>query len=220
MRLNAEDYEDYIENLKTMVVPVTAVLLLTLIGWFGPVSTAGAEPDPAQSSAEQSAIGTEVILNPGDVLDIKFFHVPELNESQTIRPDGKITLQLVDEVEIEGKTPAEVRDLLVKLYSDKLRQTEITVIVRELPNRVVYVAGEVTQPGVVKMPGKLSALEAIMEAGGFKMEFARMNKVMVIRQKNGERQYHSLDMKAVLSGKKGAMEPFYLKPHDIIYVPR
>lgn len=197
----------------------TAVIIALLV-LLQIVGTAFADPGVAPDPAIKQDPGTKVVLEPGDVLDIKFLYLPELNETLTIRPDGKVTLQLVDEVLIQGKTPSQVRDELVKLYTDKLQQTQITVIVREMPNRVVYVSGEVTTPGVIPMPGRLTALEAIMQAGGFNMEFARMNRVMVIRHKDGKRQYFTLDLKSVLGGKKKAAKPFYLEPRDIVFIPR
>jgi protein involved in polysaccharide export with SLBB domain len=201
----------------SVIFTFVIIVLFTLLQPFGAAfADPGTDTDPANTQDP----GTTVVLEPGDVLDIKFLHIPELNETLTIRPDGKITLQLVDEVLIQGKTPAQVRDELVRLYSDKLQQTEITVIVREMPNRVVYVSGEVITPGVIRMPGRLTALEAIMQAGGFNMNFARMNRVMIIRHKEGKRQYFTLDLKSVLGGKKKAEKPFYLEPHDIVFVPR
>ena len=205
---------------QTFCLSVFTAVIISLVVMLQTVGAAFADPGTAPVPANEQDPGTKVVLSPGDVLDIKFLHIPELNETLTIRPDGKITLQLVDEVLIEGKTPAEVRDKLVKMYSDKLQQTDITVIVREMPNRVVYVSGEVITPGVVRMPGRLTALEAIMQSGGFNMEYARMNRVLIIRLKKGRRQYFTVDLKAVLSAKKDAEKPFYLEPHDIVFVPR
>jgi len=159
-----------------------------------------------------------VILGQGDVVDVKFFSVPELNESQAVRPDGKITLQLIGDVVVEGKAPEEVRDELIKLYTPELRKPEITVIVRSLHNRRVYVGGEVKSPGLIPMPGRLTALEAIMQAGGFNMQTADLKEIVVIRLRDGHYRGDFIDIQEVLEGNRGA--PFFLEPHDIIYVPR
>ena len=155
-------------------------------------------------------------LGPGDGIDVKFFHNPELNESQTVRPDGKITLQLVGEVTAQGKTPEELRAELVKLYTPELKIPEVAVIVKSLSDRRVYVGGEVNKPGIVPMPGRLTALEAIIEAGGFKMETAKVKSVVVIRQREGKFHGSLLDFRTALKGEGG--QPFYLEPRDIIYV--
>jgi polysaccharide export outer membrane protein len=168
-----------------------------------------AQPEPLPVSS--------VILSPGDGIDFKFFHTPELNDTQTVRPDGKITLQLIGEVTVQGKTPEELRAELIKLYTPELRNPEIAVIIRSLSDRRVYVGGEVNKPGVVPMPGRLTALEAIIEAGGFKMETANLQTVAVIRQREGKLRGSLIDFSQTPKGEAGL--PFYLEPRDIIFVP-
>ena len=95
----------------------------------------------------------EVRLSPGDVLEIRFFYTPELNVEQTIRPDGKIMLQLVGDVEAQGKTPNELKEHLNVLYQEHLGKLDITVIVLTFSNRRVFVGGQVETPGGIPMPG-------------------------------------------------------------------
>jgi protein involved in polysaccharide export with SLBB domain len=193
---------------------MAAVLLLSvLLGCNSQVpvsypSAFEAEPPPPPS----------VALVPGDILDIKFFYTPQLNETQTVRPDGKIALQLVGELEVQGKTPGEIRAELLMKYAAFLKDPEIAVIVRSFFNRRVFVGGQVMTPTIVGMPGKLSVLEAIMQAGGFDMREAEVQNVVVIRHKHGQRYGYSLNLKPVLTG--GETRPFYLEPQDIVYVPR
>jgi polysaccharide export outer membrane protein len=156
-------------------------------------------------------------LGPGDVLDFKFFNTPELNDSQTVRPDGKIMLQLIGEVTAQGKTPEELRAELIKRYTPELRNPEVAVIVRSLSDRRVYVGGEVNKPGIIPMPGRLTALEAIIEAGDFKMETAKLKSVVVIRQREGKFRGSVIDLSGTPNGEAGP--PFSLQPRDIIYVP-
>ena len=169
----------------------------------------------------------KLILAPGDVVDFKFFYLPELNDSQTVRPDGKITLQLIGEIPVQGKTTDELRGELIKLYTPALRKPEIAVILRSMSDRRVYVGGEVNKPGIIPMSGKLTALEAIMEAGGFRMETAKVKNVVVIRYKEGQFYGSLIDFGDALAGKaptpatgnKEVQQP-YLEPRDIVYVPR
>ena len=180
-----------------------------------------AVPDPALTRAEleeKTETSPGVKLSPGDVLEIKFFYVPELNEIQAVRPDGKVVLQLVGEVDLEGKTPAQVMAELRTRYAPILKKPEVSVIVRKLAARRVYVGGEVMAPGPVDMEGPLFALEAIHFAGGFKPETASIKNVVIIRHKNGLRYGAALDMSKALSGEE--YRPFELEPRDIIYVPR
>jgi len=160
----------------------------------------------------------DVILRPGDVIETKFFYTPELDVTQAVRPDGKIALQLVGEVPVEGKTPGQVRDLLLVLYESHLKDPKITILLNSQYDRRIYVGGEVLRPGVIEMPGDMTVTEAIMEAGGFDMEEARVDNVIVIRQTTNQWQGYKVDLKGTLKGY--AMEPFYLHPRDIVYVPR
>jgi len=159
-----------------------------------------------------------VTLAPGDEVDVKFYLAEELNESQVVRPDGIITLQLVGDILVQGKKPSEVRDHLKELFEPHLNNPEVAVIVRSLANRKVYVGGEVNAPGMIEMPGGLTALEAIMHAGGFITDYARINNVVIIRHMNGERYGCAIDFEDALQGKKYI--PFRLEPNDIVYVPQ
>ncbi|HKY31996.1 MAG TPA: polysaccharide biosynthesis/export family protein [Candidatus Polarisedimenticolia bacterium] len=157
-----------------------------------------------------------VRLAPGDVVDVKFFSVAELNESQAIRPDGKIALQLVGDVEAQGKSPAELREELIRLYTPHLKTADVTVVVRSFQSRHVYVGGEVLNPGSYPMPGQLTALEAVMQAGGF-TRYAQLKNVVIIRHQDGQRYGASLDFSET---SKGTDVPhFYLEPLDVVYVP-
>ena len=107
-------------------------------------------------------------IQPGDQLDIKFFYNPELNENVTVRPDGVISLQLVDEIHASGLTPAQLDDLLTQKYSHELKKPMITVIVRSFAMQRVYVGGEVNRQGFVNLTAGMTPLQAVLEAGGFK----------------------------------------------------
>ena len=174
---------------------------------------------PMQNKPEEEAIYTPfVALAPGDVLEVKFFYTPDLNETQTVRPDGKIMLQLIGEVAVEGKSPAELQEELIKLYTPLLKTPDIAVIVRSFYERRVYVGGQVMAPGIVEMPGTMTLLEAIMQAGGFNVKEAEVRNIIVIRHINGQRYGESINLKPALTGDK--VQPFYLAPKDIVYVPQ
>jgi polysaccharide export outer membrane protein len=171
-----------------------------------------------EMNLESPSSPPKVALGPGDGIDFKFFYNPELNDTQTVRPDGKVVLQLVGEVTAQGKTPAELRDDLKRLYAPQLKNPEIAVIVRTLVDRRVYVGGEVKKPGLIPLPGRLTALEAIMEAGGFDPRTACPSSVVLIRHKDGKRYGGVINFNEALDGKEG--KPVYLEPNDIVYVPR
>ena len=177
------------------------------------------QPTPAMTPAQLRPIAPSTLtLSPGDELEVKFFFAPELNERQFVRPDGKITLLLVGEIVAEGKTPSELQSELKDLYAKELKQPEVAVIVRSLADQVVYVGGEVNRPTQVELKGTLTAIEAIIRAGGFNPQTAELRNVVIVRHQNGKRYGCALDFSDTLAGK--ASTPFYLAPHDIVYVPR
>lgn len=195
--------------------------------------TAGRAPDAAESilhelkqadrtspaSPGPSLPDTRVVLAAGDLIEVKFFFTPDLNESQQIRPDGHITLQLVGDIPAAGRTPAELQKTLEQKYTGLIENPSVAVIVRELNHRNVYVGGAVNEPGMLPMPGHMTALSAIMQAGGFDLREAKLKNVLVIRHQEGVRTVYSLDVRDALKGE-APPEPFYLHPQDIVYVPR
>jgi protein involved in polysaccharide export with SLBB domain len=175
-------------------------------------------PKARPASEAPAAVAQKLTLRPGDKVDLKFFYAPELNDSQTVRPDGMLSLQLVGDVQVAGKTPSELQDALKDAYTAHLKYPNVSVIVREMYQRKVFVAGEVLQPGLVDLPGDMSVLEAIMSRGGFNMTTAEPASVIVMRYENGERHGYKVDLKSAMQG--GTEMAFQLQPQDIVYVPR
>ena len=154
----------------------------------------------------------------GDRLDIKFFYNPELNESVTVRPDGVISLQLIDEIKAAGLKPAELDQKLTDLYSRELRKPVLTVIVRSFTRQRIYVGGEVNTPGLIVLPAGMSTLQAIFQSGGFK-ETADPAETLVIRKgENSKPVPIRIDLAAVMDADGGS--DFKLQPDDIVYVPK
>ena len=149
----------------------------------------------------------EVVLSPGDVIDVKFRFTPELDYQQTIRPDGKITLQMVDEVTAAGLTPEGLDNHLTQLFSTKLKSPEITVIVVSLSKPLVYLTGQVKRPDAYNLDAGTTVLKAIAMAGGF-TELASQGKVTIIRTANGKEQV----LENVSLNEK-------LMPEDVMVVP-
>ena len=159
------------------------------------------------------------LLQPGDNLDIKFYYNPELNENVIIRPDGKISLQIIDEIHAAGLTPAQLDEALTKAYSSQLKQPKITVIVKSFGGQRIYVGGEVKSPQVLTVIGQIDALQAIFNTGGFTKD-AKLSSVMIISKgKDNRPAARKVDLKKVLNGE-AANEDFMLRPFDMVYVPK
>ena len=160
---------------------------------------------------------TETRLSPGDVIEIRFFYTPELNVVQTIRPDGKIYLQLIGEVTAKDRTPLELENELRRRFSTYFQQLDIAIFVNSYSARHVYVGGQVNSPGIIQMPRSLTLLEAIMLAGGINTTNASYQNVVIVRYKDGKWNRRQINLEEVLRGSKTT--PTFLKPLDIVYVP-
>jgi len=161
---------------------------------------------------------TVYTIQPGDELDIKFFYNPELNETVIVRPDGKISLQLVDEIHTAGLKPSELDEQLTELYSRELRKPVLTVIVRSFTRQRIFIGGEVYEPGLIEMPANMTALQAVFQAGGFK-ETAQPAETLVIRKGANDQPIPlRIDLAAVMEAGSG--NDLQLQPDDIVYVPK
>lgn len=158
-------------------------------------------------------------LQIGDQLDVKFFYHPELNESVTVRPDGRISLQLVQEIKVVGMTPTQLTEKLTKAYSAELDKPSITVIVKTFNTHRVFVDGEVYKAGLVPLIGPMTVLQSISQGGGLK-DTARTNEVIVIRRV-AENKVASLvvNLDYAIDGTDMGQD-ILLQPNDIVFVPK
>ena len=164
----------------------------------------------------ETAGTNQMFLQEGDSLRISFPGAQNLNTDVRIRLDGIISLPMVGDVKAAGRTPAELEQELLKLYGPQLQNKEVSVTVVSSV-LYVYVTGAVLRPGKITSDHPMTALDAIMEAGGFDYTKANLKKVTVIRHENGKTQHHTLDLKGVLHGHQD--RPLELVRGDIIYVP-
>ena len=172
----------------------------------------------APEAVSPDKMSVEYLIQPGDQLDIKFFYNPELTETVVVRPDGKISLQLVDDVQAANMTPEQLDEDLTRQYAKELRQPVVTVIVRAMAGRPIYVGGEVARQGLATLSSGMTALQAVINAGGFR-ETADPQSTIVIRKGSDNRPIPiRVDLNAISAGN-GGMD-FKLQPHDIVYVPK
>ena len=173
-------------------------------------------PPPDGVKEQTTAPPAIVTLREGDVLKISFPGSPSLDTSQQIRRDGKITLPLVGEVQAAGMSTETLQQNLVKLYAPQLATKEVVVTMAS-STFPVFVTGSVIRPGKIVSDHPITALDAIMEAGGFDYTKANLKAVRVIRHEGDRAVNYTLNLKLVLEGK--ASKQFYLQPSDIVFVP-
>jgi protein involved in polysaccharide export with SLBB domain len=176
-------------------------------------------PNLEINTREIDSITQDYYLRSGDSIRVTFFNHPELNESLTIRPDGKISLQLIDDIMVEGLTPSELDSKLTETYAKHLNNSEITVIVQNFKGQEIYVAGEVLRPGEIELTGKLNALQAIFISGGFTDDARRAEVVIISRGPDNKPVARKVNLKKALKGKLLENE-YLLRPFDVVYIPR
>jgi polysaccharide export outer membrane protein len=168
---------------------------------------------------EQKLIQSDpIVLREGDFVRVTFPGAPNLSTAQPklVKRDGRISMDLIGEVQAAGLTVKQLEEELLKLYGPQLQTKEVNVAV-ESSNFPVYVTGAVLRPGKIMPDRPMTALEAVMEAGGFDYAKANQKGVTVIRHESGRVDHYKLNLKNALQGKE--TEPFNLKPGDIVYVP-
>lgn len=158
----------------------------------------------------------ESTLSVGDQIRVTYPGAPEFNQSMKIQADGRVGLPMVGNVKASGRSASALQSSLTSMYQAHLNDPTVFVSL-EKPSASVYVSGEVGAPGKVPLDRSITALEAVMEVGGFS-KLANPKKVYVIRTEKGQQKRYVLNLADPLSGYES--QAFYLRPYDVIYVER
>jgi len=204
-------------SISTRITTVAACVILAL--WSAGCTTTSPVAEAEQAAQTQMSAGQNadvLTLKEGDVLKISFPSVPSMDTTQPIRPDGRITLPLIGEYAAAGKTTDSLSAELLQQYESQLVSKEVNVTLVS-SSYTVYVTGAVLRPGKIVTDRRVTAFEAIMEAGGFDKARANLKEVVIVRQEDGQTRSYTVNLDQVFSG--GASTPFYLKSFDTIYVP-
>ena len=158
-------------------------------------------------------------LQPGDVLEIQYRYSPEFNQTVTVQPDGYVTLEVGGDLKIAGMTVDQTRQAILKKASARLQDPIATVILKEFQKPYFVVAGEVAQPGKIEMRERVTAIQAIMLAGGMK-ESAKSSQVVVFRKINSDiAEVKLLNLKSIRR-TSDLENDLTLQPGDMVFVPR
>jgi polysaccharide export outer membrane protein len=172
----------------------------------------------ASRPLSSSGITKDYRIGVDDVLTISVWHEPDLSRSIPVRPDGRISLPLVGEVEAAGKTPPQLEAELRSDLSQFVKNPELTVIVAEIRSRRVNIIGQVMHPGAFSITQQMGVLDALAEAGGLR-DFAKKKKIYVLRETSaGRRTRIPFDYVAVLNGRRGSQD-LLLQTNDTVVVP-
>jgi polysaccharide biosynthesis/export protein len=155
------------------------------------------------------------VIGPDDVLSIVFWRDKEMSTQVTVRPDGKISLPLLNEVQAAGLTPADLRTHLAAESKRFFENPNVTVVVNQINSRKVFITGQVAKPGPYVLTAPTTVLQLISMAGGLK-DFADSKNIIIVRQENGRTSSYPFNYKEISRNLRQNIE---LKPGDTVVVP-
>jgi polysaccharide export outer membrane protein len=196
---------------------LSAFLLLCLLPANAQEGASTQKLDAAQKPVVSATNDAEYKIGPQDVLRIDVWKEPDISRVIPVRPDGKITLPLLNDVQASGLTAMQLAVSLRDGLSKFLTSPQVTVTVTEINSRRIYLTGEVTRPGALALLPNMTVLQALASGGGF-TQFARLKNIYVMRTENGKQVKHPFNYKEVVKGNL-AEQNIPLQPGDVIVVP-
>ena|ERR1017187_2060488 len=198
-----------------------ALLLAVLSGLVMAQDAAKPAPSTAPDTASKSATGVRpdsYIIGAEDVLTVFVWKEPDMTKTVPVRPDGMISLPLVGEIRASGYTPVQLQEVLAESMKKLISDPQVTVVVEKIGSLNFNIVGEVGHPGYFPLTRRMTVLDAIAMAGGFK-DFAKTKKIYVLRSAaNGTQERLPFNYKDVIAGKN-PQQNIELQPRDTIVVP-
>jgi len=204
-----------------------AVAALMLIGSIALAQAAPAQPaavaasdkaasDKATLAVSASPAGPEYVIGPEDALHIAVWREADLTASLPVRPDGKISLPLLDDVQAAGLTPKQLADSITEKLKKFLADPRVTVVVTQINSKRIYLVGEVLHVGATPMLPNMTVLQALSSAG--LNQFANTKRIYVLRTENGKQQKLPVNYRKLVKGEQ-IEQNYLLQPGDTIVVP-
>ncbi len=178
-------------------------------------SLALAQEAPAQPASGPMA-GPEYVIGPQDVLHIAVWKENDLTATLPVRPDGKISLPLLNDVQASGLTPRQLADSVTEKLKKYIADPRVTVVVTEINSKRIYVTGEVLHAGPMAMLPNMTVLQALASSGF--SQFANTKNIYVLRIENGKQQKLPVNYRKLVKGAQ-IEQNYVLQPGDTIIVP-
>jgi polysaccharide biosynthesis/export protein len=177
----------------------------------------GAKAQPEVAPVQGTSVPADYLIGPDDVLQIVFWQEKDLSAEVVVRPDGKISLPLINEVQASGATPAQLRTAIMQAASRFVTDPSLTIFVKTINSRKVFVMGQVNKPGPYPLNDSMTILQMLATAGGL-AEYAKGNRITVMRTEQGQTKSYKFNYRDVSEGKN-LDQNIALKPGDTIVVP-
>jgi polysaccharide export outer membrane protein len=184
----------------------------------GSAQTKPAHSDlPAVTASAAAAASPDYLIGPGDKLSIVFWRDKEMSGDVVVRPDGKISLPLLNEVQAAGYTPEQLRVQLTDAAKKFVEEPNATVVVEEIHSRNAFITGNVAKPGTYPVSTNMTVLQLIALAGGLQ-EYADAKHIVIVRPENGRQQFYHFNYNDVVK-QRHPDENIVLRPGDTVVVP-
>lgn len=210
--------------LRRLQILIFLSLIALAIPARAQVTPENQKPEKAAPSAPTGGAVTKsatddpnYIIGAQDVLDISVWKEPEVSRSVPVRPDGKISLPLLNDVQAAGLTPTQLAAQITESLKKYVANPQVTVIVTTMNSQRVYMLGEVGRPGAYPLLPGMTILQALSSGGGF-TQYANTKKIYLLRQVNGKQEKYPFNYKDAIAGKH-AEQNIPLKAGDTIVVP-
>jgi polysaccharide export outer membrane protein len=215
-------------KIKVPIFLVGVLLCSQAYAWEGPQEQAAqssnqkTEPKTGNTSAPTAPVAPAAMdasyrIGPQDVLQIDVWKEPEITRTIPVRPDGKISLPLLNDVQAAGLTAMQLAGVIRDGLTKYLVNPQVTVTVQTINSRRVFITGEMSRTGAVPLLPNMTVLQALSSAGGF-TPFARIKDIYVLRMVDGKQVKYPFHYKDVIKGKRPE-ENILLQPNDVIVVP-
>jgi polysaccharide biosynthesis/export protein len=207
--------------LEALLLIAGALAVLAVIPRDAAAQAPSHSPAVAAAGSAPAAVANvpqpDYVIGANDLLTIVFWRDKDMSADVVVRPDGKISLPLLNEVQAAGFTPEQLRTQLVEAAGKFLEQPNATVVVKEIHSRNAYITGKVAKPGTYTVSVDMNVMQMIALAGGL-LEYADDKNIVVIRTEGGRQQYHRFNYKDVVNQKRPAQN-IALRPGDTVVVP-
>lgn len=203
---------------RRRILIATCLLCVFFAGVFvhtWPDSAMAAEPTP--TPVETSKHGDDYLIGAGDMLEILVWREPDISRTIRVRPDGKISLPLVDDIRAANSTLPQLKDRITKALAAYVENPSVYVMLQENRSKKIYIVGMVNAPGEYVLEKETTVLQAIAMARGFS-EWAKKDDIVIMRRDQQEQFRIEFDYDRVVSGKD-IKQNILLNPDDVIIVP-
>ena len=202
---------------------------LSLVGLLAPAALAAQTAAPPKNQSTTQGSGAAIaaapgvvptpdyVIGPDDVLNVVFWRDKDISAEVSVRPDGRISLPLLNDIQAGGLTPLELRARITEEAKRYVEDPNVTIVVRQINSRKVFVTGEVAKPGPYMLTGPTTVLQMIATAGGLR-EYADSKNVVIMRVEAGRTVSYGFNYNEVTK-RKNLRQNIELKPGDTIIVP-